>query len=81
MGPAMRMQKKSNALRSVSVMVNDSIEGGGDGVTTGVEYRLTVSACDDLVPEDTSSSLFADGLLDAGNSRRDSGRLPSGNAS
>ena len=81
MGPAIRIQKKSNAPRSVSVIENDSIEGGGDGVAVSVRYGLTVNARDEPVPEEASSSLFRDGLLDAGRSGRDVARLPAGNAS
>ena len=75
------MQKKSNALRSVSVMENDSMEGGGDGVAVSARYGLIDSACEEPVPQEASSSLFMDGLLDAGKSGRDGARLPAGNAS
>ena len=81
MGPAIRIQKKSNAPRSVSVIEKDSMEGGGEGVATGVRYGLIDSACGEAVPEEASSSLFVDGLLDAGRSGRDVTRLPAGNAS
>jgi hypothetical protein len=82
MGPAIRRQKKSNAPRSVSVIENDSMEGGGDGVADCIRYGLTVNARDEPVPEEeASSSLFMDGLLDAGRSRRDITRLPGGKAS
>lgn len=57
------------------------MEGGGDGVAVSVRYGLTVNARDEPVPEDVSSSLFIDGLLDAGKSGRDVARLPGGNAS
>jgi len=75
------MQKKSNALRSVSVIENDNVDGGGEGVMSCVRHGLTVSAWDELLPEDASSSLFIDGLLDAGRSVRDATRTPGGNAS
>lgn len=83
MGPAIRTQKKSNAPRSVSVIANDSIEGGGDGdgVTTCARYGLTLNACEEAVSQEASSSLFVDGLLDAGRSGRDAARVPGGNAS
>lgn len=83
MGPAIRIQKKSNAPRSVSVIENDSMEGGGDGdgVTACDRYGLTLNACEEAVPQEASSSLFVDGLLDAGRSGRDAARVPGGNAS
>ena len=83
MGPAIRMQKNSNAPRSVSVIENDSMEGGGDGdgVATCDPYGLTLSACEEAVPREASSSLFVEGLLDAGKSGRDVTRLPDGNMS
>ena len=81
MGPAIRIQKKSNAPRSVSVIENDSMEGGGDGVATCERCGLMVNALDEPVPEEVSPSLFVDGLLDAGRSGRDAARLPAGNAS
>lgn len=82
MGPAIRMQKKSNAPRSVSVIENDSMEGGGDGdgVETCDRYGLILSACEEAVLQEASSSLFIEGLLDAGRSGRDVTRLPGGNA-
>jgi hypothetical protein len=79
MGPAMRMQKKSNALRSESVIENDSVDGGGEGVTEYERLGLIVSVRDELLP-DRASSPLVDGLFDAGRSGRDAPALPGGNA-
>jgi hypothetical protein len=79
MGPAMRVQKKSNALRSESVIENDSMDGGGEGVTEYERDGLIVSVRDELLPDKASSPL-ADGLLDAGKRGRDVPALPGGNA-
>jgi hypothetical protein len=80
MGPAMRIRKKSNALRSVSVIEKDTVDRGGEGVTTYEWYGLEISVRDVLLRRETLS-LLVDGLLEAGRSGRDALESPGGNVS
>jgi hypothetical protein len=57
------------------VIENDSVFGGGEGVTEYERHGLIVSVLDELLPEKASSPLV-DGLFDAGRSGRDAPVLP-----
>ena len=65
-GPAIRKRKKSNALRSRSLMQNFAMDNGAVGVGLRDDAGNSLVICSGELPEEEASSPPADGLLEAG---------------
>ena len=68
-GPAMRMRKNSNALRSTSLMQNCAMDNGAVGVRLRDDAGDSLAVCELLANEAPSPS--ADRLFEAGRRGRD----------